>query len=188
MKQETENKLDEMLRDALQEAAYAEREPSFADRDAFQNWLEEGRCRRNLARRRKIRCAGLAAAAVFLCVFLLSGSLFFLSDSLPPSLQNLLTPDEGIATPDCGQDLTCENGSIVIGGDGNGNAGTWTATFASYEELPEKYREQIIWFENMPEGYELENIKIQRNDNYFSMVTTYNCSGCEKLRIKQMRN
>lgn len=171
MKMGNGNELDEKLSEALSQAVLSETESLFAGRDAFQNWLEKGAQRQCLARRRKIRRIGLAAAAVLLCAVLLSGSLL-LSDALPPSLEALLSPWEGMAVPGSDSDITYENGSIVIGGDGNGNVGTWTATFASYDDIPEKYREQIVWFEEMPEGYELESVEITRtpNDEYLTLT------------------
>ena len=184
MKTESRNKLDEKLSDALSRAVLSETESSFADRDAFQNWLEEGARRQLLARRRKIRRIGFAAAAVFLCAVLLTGSLL-LTDVLPPSLQALLSPGEGLAVPDVNSNVESGSGNVVIGGDGNGNTGTWTATFASYDEIPEKYREQIVWFEEMPEGYELVEIEITQNLNNLELVTTYNFNHKKNLRIKQ---
>ncbi len=184
MKTECGNKLDEKLSEVLCRAVISETKSSFSDRDTFQNWLEEGERRQCLARRRKIRRIGFAAAAVFLCAILLTGSLL-LSDALPPSLKALLSPEEGVAVPRADSDITYENGSIVIGGDGNGNVGTWTATFASYDDIPEKYREQIVWFEDMPEGYVLEEINISEAPNNVNFVTQYDCENDIVLVIKQ---
>ena len=186
MKTESRNKLDEKLSDALSRAVLSETESSFTDRDAFQNWLEEGARRQLLARRRKIRRIGLAAAAVFLCAVLLTGSLL-LADALPPSLQALLSPEEGVAVPDFNFGVESGNGNVVIGGDGNGNTGTWTATFASYDEIPEKYLEQIIWFEEMPEGYELENVTIMRGIQRIEFTSEYSCEKRTVFRVKQIR-
>ena len=184
MKTESGNKLDEKLSEALSRAVLSETESSFADRDAFQNWLNEGARCQNLNRRRKIRRAGLAVAAVFLCVILLTGSLL-LSDTLPPSLQALLSPEEGVAVPGFNSNVESGNGNVVIGGDGNGNAGTWTATFTSYDEIPEKYREQIIWFEEMPEGYELESAMLTRNYNSTELFSHYKMKNGIELIVKQ---
>lgn len=186
MKMENGDKLDEKLSDVLSRAVLLDAESSFADRDAFQNWLEEGVQRQELVRRRKIRRIGLGAVAVFVCVCLLSGSFMLLTDILPPSLHALLGPGEGVAVPDPNQDITYENGSIVIGGDGNGNVGTWTATFASYEDIPEKYREQIVWFEDMPEGYELEQVAIKSGINYESYIISYYNEMGGSLRVKKI--
>ena len=187
MKTESDNKLDEKLSEALSRAVLSETESSFADRDAFQNWLDEGAQRQNLNRRRKIRRAGLAAAAVFLCAILLTGSLL-LSDALPPSLKALLSPEEGVAVPGFNSNVESGNGNVVIGGDGNGNTGTWSATFASYDEIPEKYREQIIWFEEMPEGYELETINVKQNNTNVSFILKYQGENNSVIVIKQMES
>lgn len=185
MKMGNGNELDEKLSEALSQAVLSETESLFAGRDAFQNWLEKGAQRQCLARRRKIRRIGLAAAAVLLCAVLLSGSLL-LSDALPPSLEALLSPWEGMAVPGSDSDITYENGSIVIGGDGNGNVGTWTATFASYDDIPEKYREQIVWFEEMPEGYELESVEIINTTNKSKLIASF-VSLKGRLVIKQSK-
>ena len=179
------NKLDEKLSEALSQVVFSETESFFADRDALQNWLDEGAQRQNITRHRKIRRAGLAAAAVFLCVVLLTGSLL-LSDALPPSLKALLSPEEGVAVPGFNSNVESGNGNVVIGGDGNGNTGTWTATFTSYDEIPEKYREQIIWFEDMPEGYELETVTLVDNLNTFNFASNFKCDE-NYLLLKQTK-
>ena len=186
MKTECGNKLDEKLSEVLCRAVISETESSFFDRDAFKNWLEEGERRQCLARRRKIRRIGFVAAAVFLCAVLLTGSLL-LTDALPPYLQALLSPGEGVAEPNFNSNAESGNGNVVIGGDGNGNTGTWTATFASYDDIPEKYREQIIWFEEMPEGYELVEIEITQNLNDIIINQSFKSSE-HLLRVKQIQN
>lgn len=185
MKMGNGNELDEKLSEALSQAVLSETESLFAGRDAFQNWLEKGAQRQCLARRRKIRRIGLAAAAVLLCAVLLSGSLL-LSDALPPSLEALLSPWEGMAVPGFNSNVEPGNGNVVIGGDGNGNTGSWTATFASYDDVPEKYREQIVWFEEMPVGYELVEIHITQNLNDITIVQKFRYNE-QVLIVKQMQ-
>ena len=185
MKTDSGNKLDEKLSDVLSRAVLSETESSFAAQDDFKNWLEEGTQRQHMERRRKIRRAGLAAA-VFLCAVLLTGSLL-LSDALPPSLQGLLGAGEGVAVPETDSDIHAESGNLVIGGDGNGNVGTWTATVASYDDIPEKYREQIVWFEEIPEGYELVEILIIQNLNDITIVQKFVCYDEKELIVKQMQ-
>ena len=189
MNDEFHNNLDEKLSEVLTGAASSMAEPSFSDCDAFRDWLEEGQHRQSLIRHRKIRRAAMTAAAVFVCVLLLSGTLLLLPGTLcsklPPSLQVLLTPGEGVAAPDLDREIESGNGNIVIGSDGNGNIGTWTATFASYEDLPEKYQRQIIWFEEMPEGYELVEICICDNLNSVEFVSRYIVDEINAISIKQ---
>ncbi len=185
MKMQNGDKLDEKLSEVLSRAVLSETESSFADRDAFQNWLEEGAQRQTLVRRRKIRRIGLAAAAVFVCALLLSGSFMVLTDTLPPSLQALLGPGEGVASPDVNSDVESGNGNVVIGGDGNGNTGTWSATFTSYDDIPEKYREQIVWFEEIPEGYELDSIEITKNLYSIEYISNFYADGHLTLLVKQ---
>lgn len=173
MNEDCANKLDERLSEALKRAAFSEAEPELTESQAFQNWLEEGRRRQSRTRTCKIRRTALAAAAVIVCAFLLTGSLLLLTDYLPPSLQTLLAPEESMASPDSHSAIQAEGGNAVIGGDGNGNSGPWTATFASYEDMPEKYRRQVIWFEDMPEGYELTEIEIRDTLNRLIVLSRY---------------
>lgn len=176
MEQDYKKLVDEKLEDALSHAVAAELQQErsmFGSEEEFCSWLEAQEHQRRQNRRRMVK-GGLAAAAVFVCLlFALSG--FFPPESiLPEGLQSLLGIEESIASPGPDGEVTEENGSIVIGGDGNGNLDTWTATFASYEDIPEQYQEQIIWFEEMPEGYELVDIEINRNyagiDFYYNYI------------------
>ena len=174
------DKLDDRLSEMLTEAALSDEKSSFADRAAFQSWLNACEERQNSACRRKIRRAVLAAAAVFACAVLLSGSVLLLSDFLRE-------PEEGLAAPDAGSDIIAEGGNIIIGGDGNGNSGTWAATFASYDDIPEKYRSQVIWFENLPEGYELETVSITRGQQRIEFTSAYSWKKKNVFIVKQVR-
>lgn len=175
MEQDYKKLVDEKLEDALSHAVAAELQQErsmFGSEEELCSWLEaQERLRRN--NRRRLVKGGLAAAAVFVCLLLALGSFFPPESVLPEGLQFLLGIEESIASPDPDGDVTEENGSIVIGGDGNGNLDTWTATFASYEDIPEQYQDQIIWFEEMPEGYELEKIEIIQNYNNCAIYLYY---------------
>ena len=166
---------EERLRDALiRETESRSRQSSFASPEAFEAWLMQGHLRAEKKQRRKIRITLTAAAAVILCAVFLAGSDGLLSAAFPENLGSLLSPGETIAAPNPhdGSDAEEQNGSIVIGGDHNGNMDTWTASFTSYDDIPDKYKEEIIWFEDMPEGYELEEIEIVRNQDNIEIYIT----------------
>ena len=190
---------DQRLQEALTrcEAAQQQKETTmFASEGEFRSWLTAQDALRQKKRHRMLK--GGLAAAVFVCLLLALAGLFSPSDPgakplsalyplLPDSLASFLTAGESIASPNSDGAITEENGSIVIGGDGNGNVGTWTATFTSYDDVPEKYQSQLIWFEEMPEGYELETIEIMRNYNGTDIYYTY-VRGIDEILVEQLLN
>lgn len=139
-------------------------------KEEFDRWLKNAK--RNQLRKRRRRM--VSVAAVFLCLILGSGLLYHLpaGDSTFAGLSHSDHVEE-------------QGGSIVIGGDGNGNSAIWTATFADYEDVPEQYKEEIIWFEGLPEGYELKEIKIRRELNTLTIRFKY-CYGEELIEIKEV--
>ena len=114
-------------------------------------------CRQRKIRRRILQRRIVSLAAAFACVFFLFGSLY---------IKGFFAPEETQAgrIPDAAGHL--ENGSVVIGGDGNGNMGTWTGRFAAYEDIPDTYQQEMIWFDAIPEMYTVKEIRIQRTENF----------------------
>ncbi len=174
---------DEELSKALTAAVSSRQKSAFRTREEFEAWLREGEKKRKQRQRRRIGLT--AAAAVFVCaVFFCSSYFVSISDAAPTALLPWnSTPT--YANPDSQTSITEENGSIVIGGDGNMNTDTWTATFASYDDLPEKYKEEIIWFEDMPEGYEVSKIVIEKYRKKSSITIHYLWHDLPSIKIKQ---
>ena len=151
--------VDEKLSEVLTQAAASEMEQRFQSEEEFSSWLKYADQNQTQKRQRRLK-RWLTAAAVFVCLLLSAigftggiKSAEHLNSFLPDSLESLLRVNESIASPNPGEKITGENGSIVIGGDGNGNMDTWTAAFVSYDDVPEQYKTDLIWFEDMPEGY-----------------------------------
>lgn len=139
-------------------------------KEEFDRWLKNAK--RNQLRKRWRRM--VSVAAVFLCLILGSGLLYHLPAG-DPTFAGLSHSDH----------VEEQGGSIVIGGDGNGNVGIWTATFTSYEDIPEQYKDEIVWFEGLPEGYELKEIKMQRElDSLIVRVNYWSKEG--EITVKEV--
>ena len=110
-------------------------------------------------RRKKVLCK----VTVCLCALFLAWGLY---------LGGLLEPEESQAGWISDEKKETERGSYVIGGDGNGTMEIWTAVFQSAEEIPEDYRRKLIWFGEIPEGYELEKLEVQKSRTLEKMKTT----------------
>lgn len=138
-----------------------------SEEDGFRKLLDAARRKRGM--RRRI----LSAAAVFVCIFFLFGSLY---------IEGFFEPEETQAGRIPNTSANLENGSIVIGGDGNGNIGTWKGLFSSFEDVPDQYLQKIIWFDKIPEGYGVKKIKIIKNDRI--MICEIFLEGADSGEIK----
>ncbi len=157
-----DQRFDEELSKTLTAAVSSRQESGFSSPEEFEAWLRQGDEKRSQRQRRRLQWGLTAAAAVFVCAFFLYNVFFASAAILPASVLMPWNPSETYAAPDSQSDptITEENGSIVIGGDGNMNMGEWSATFASYEEIPEKYQDETSWLKNLPEDCEVAQIEI----------------------------
>ena len=154
---------DDALSKTLSAAVSSRQKASFSSTEDFADWLRQGEQKRKQRRCRRIVYILAAAAAVFAFAIYLCTSCF--ETVLPASILLPWDSTPTYADSDTENNITEENGSIVIGGDGNGNVGEWKATFTSYEDIPEKYQKEMIWFEDLPEGYEVTKIEITQSYN-----------------------
>lgn len=184
MKANDASDFDMELSKTLSAALASRQQVSFSSRDEFSDWLRQGQEKRNRQRRRSLITGTAACAAVFACAFLVwSSGLISDVDG------RALLPWNDVptyASSETDSSITEESGSIVIGGDGNGNVGKLISTYTSYDELPEEYKQEIIHFEYIPEGYELYSIEIEKqfsNDAVLSIFTNHDGI---MLRIKQI--
>ena len=174
---------DDALSKTLSAAVSSRQKASFSSTEDFADWLRQGEQKRKQRRCRRIVYILAAAAAVFAFAIYLCTSCF--ETVLPASILLPWDSTPTYADSDTENNITEENGSIVIGGDGNTNTDTWTATFTSYDDLPEKYKEEIIWFEELPEGYEVGQIEIEQRTALTVIKTSVTSQSKEVLRIKQ---
>ena len=177
---------DDALSKTLSAAVSSRQKDSFSSTEDFADWLRQGEQKRKQRRYRWIVYSLAAAAAVFAFAIYLCTSCF--ETVLPASILLPWDSTPTYADSDTENNITEENGSIVIGGDGNTNTDTWTATFTSYDDLPENYKEEIIWFEDLPEGYEVEKIEIKQNFDTRTFTTCYVKGNHLVLRLKQTIN
>lgn len=177
---------DDALSKTLSAAVSSRQKASFSSTEDFADWLRQGEQKRKQRRCRRIVYILAAAAAVFAFAIYLCTSCF--ETVLPASILLPWDSTPTYADSDTENNITEENGSIVIGGDGNINTDTWTATFTSYDDLPEKYKEEIIWFEDLPEGYEITQIKIHQKMNTIFFDIVLSAFDDKVLRIKQICN
>lgn len=162
---------DTELSKTLSAALASRQQVSFSSRDEFSDWLRQGQEKRNRQRRRSLITGTAACAAVFACAFLVwSSGLISDVDG-----RALLPWNDAptYASSETDSSITEESGSIVIGGDGNGNVGKLISTYTNYDELPEEYKQEIIHFEYIPEGYELYSIEIETDFGSQTISTTY---------------
>ena len=174
---------DDALSKTLSAAVSSRQKASFSSTEDFADWLRQGEQKRKQRRCRRIVYILAAAAAVFAFAIYLCTSCF--ETVLPASILLPWDSTPTYADSDTENNITEENGSIVIGGDGNENMGEWHATFTSYDDIPEKYQKEIIWFEDLPEGYELNSIKINRELEGIYYETTYHIDDNVVIRFKQ---
>ena len=175
---------DDALSKTLSAAVSSRQKASFSSTEDFADWLRQGEQKRKQRRCRWIVYSLAAAAAVFAFAIYLCTSCF--ETVLPASILLPWDSTPTYADSDTENNITEENGSIVIGGDGNGNVGEWKATFTSYDDIPEKYQKEIIWFEDLPEGYELHTLKKERKLEINFYETLFTKNGKAVLRIKQI--
>ncbi|MCI8608393.1 MAG: hypothetical protein HFE73_01980 [Firmicutes bacterium] len=139
--------------------AYIEdKDAHFSDEKAFVQWMKA--IKRKHLRQKRQRYAFVAAMLV--CA-LLTADL----------LQDTSFSQQIFAGNSPRDNVEVNGGSIVIGGDGNEHVGTWVATFHNYEAIPEQYKEEIIQFNKMPDGYELKEIQLKRNLDVFNIRIKY---------------
>ena len=174
---------DDALSKTLSAAVSSRQKASFSSTEDFADWLRQGEQKRKQRRCRRIVYSLAAAAAVFAFAIYLCTSCF--ETVLPASILLPWDSTPTYADSDTENNITEENGSIVIGGDGNTNTDTWTATFTSYDDLPEKYKEEIIWFEELPEGYEVSEISISDELNKITFSIHYSIDKKDMLIVKQ---
>ena len=129
-------------------------------------------------RRYILRRRAASAVAIFACIFFIIGSLY---------TKGFFQPEEIHAGHSPKKSVTVENGSVVIGGDGNGNAETWTATFTTYEDIPDAYQKKLVWFDYIPEGYEINKIEIKETGELLicEMILENTVSG--EITIEEIR-
>ena len=149
-----------------------------SERDELRKLLDAA-CRQRETRRRILRRRAVSLAAVFICIFSLLGGLYFKGFFQPEESQAGRSPDKSAAA---------ENGSVVIGGDGNGNMEMWTATYTSFEEIPNAYRQEMVWFGYIPEGYEIESLRIKRTGNLQSISITLKNDTEREIRIEEEKS
>ncbi len=176
---------DDALSKTLSAAVSSRQKASFSSTEDFADWLRQGEQKRIQRRCRRIVYILAAAAAVFAFAIYLCTSCF--ETVLPASILLPWDSTPTYADSDTENNITQENGSIVIGGDGNTNTDTWTATFTSYDDLPEKYKEEIIWFEELPEGYKVSKIDIEKKHDTKAFTIQLTLEGTQALRIKQIQ-
>ena len=174
---------DDALSKTLSAAVSSRQKASFSSTEDFADWLRQGEQKRKQRRCRRIVYILAAAAAVFAFAIYLCTSCF--ETVLPASILLPWDSTPTYADSDTENNITEENGSIVIGGDGNGNVGEWKATFTSYDDIPEKYQKEIVWFEELPEGYEVPSIEISRNFNAVDFELSIEIQGKKTFFIKQ---
>lgn len=181
---------DEELSKTLSEAVSSRQESGFSSREDFESWLRQGAVQQKRRRTRRFLTGSLAAAAVFACAVFLYNVLFTSAAVLPANAVLPWNPDSTYADTDSLTDpsITEESGSIVIGGDGNSNTDTWTATFTSYDDIPEKYKDEIIWFEELPEGYETDSISLKRDKNVLIIEIYFNKYTEKVLKVQKIIN
>lgn len=175
---------DMELSKTLSAALASRQQVSFSSRGEFSDWLRQGQEKRNRQRRRSLITGMTACAAVFACAFLTwSSGLFSYVDG-----RALLPWNDAptYASSEKDSSITEESGSIVIGGDGNGNVGEFITTYTGYDDLPAEYQSEIVWFEEIPEGYELEGIEIEREFDRYAISTIFRNKNNSTLRIKQL--
>jgi len=146
----------------------------------FWKWMNEGEQKmkeREIQKHRKKKLRRtLAAAAVFACIVIGASGLIAL---------DIFQPEEGVAGPGTNDSVVEENGTIVIGGDGNGNIGTWRGTFKRYEELPEQYKQEFIWFGDFVEGFNVDEIEIVNEDGELFAFFTLRNDKNQVINVKE---
>ncbi|MGN1412896.1 MAG: hypothetical protein ACI4WY_01485 [Anaerovoracaceae bacterium] len=138
--------------------------------------LMDAACRQRETRRRILRRRAVSVAAVFACVFFLFGSLYMKGFFAPEETQAGRIPDTAV---------NLENGSVVIGGDGNGNTEMWTATFTEYNDIPNVYQKEMVWFDYIPEGYSLRSVKIKTVSNFLYFEIFFEAEGLPEVRVDE---
>lgn len=177
---------DMELSKTLSAALASRQQVSFSSRDEFSDWLRQGQEKRNRQRRRSLITGTAACAAVFACAFLVWSSGLISDVNGRALLPWSDAPTYASSEKD--SSITEESGSIVIGGDGNGNVGEFLTTYTSYADLPEEYQAEIVWFEEIPEGYELEGIEIEKQVNSSTITTVFVNGEKDILRVKQFNS
>ena len=172
---------DDALSKTLSAAVSSRQKASFSSTEDFADWLRQGEQKRKQRRCRRIVYSLAAAAAVFAFAIYLCTSCF--ETVLPASILLPWDSTPTYADSDTENNITEENGSIVIGGDGNENMGEWKATFTSYEDIPEKYREELEWIKTLPDEYQIKRIDMVRELNRTEInILIMGCN--EELRVR----
>ncbi|MDD6816884.1 MAG: hypothetical protein PUE84_10625 [Firmicutes bacterium] len=148
-----------------------------SERDELRKLLDAA-CRQRETRRRILRRRAVSLAAVFVCIFSLLGGLYF---------KGFFQPEESQADRNKDKPAAAENGSIVIGGNGSGNLEMWTAVFSAYEDIPDVYRQEMVWFDCIPEGYEVRSIEIQNMKTLQKTMITLQSLSSEEIRIEELK-
>lgn len=175
---------DMELSKTLSAALASRQQVSFSSRDEFSDWLRQGQEKRNRQRHRSLITGMTACAAVFACAFLAWSSGLISNVDGRALLPWNETPTYASSEQD--SSITEESGSVVIGGDGNGNVGEFLTTYTSYDDLPEEYQSEIVWFEEIPEGYELEGIEIENEFDRYAISTTFITKDNLNIYVKQV--
>ena len=119
------------------------------DYDEFDAWLRDGQ-KKYMAKRRKRRIRFCSAAVCF-CVCLGAAAV------LPPLV------GESSAARDRNMTVVEENGNIIIGGDGEAGIERSVAEYKSLDDIRPADKEKLILFEEIPEGYVLESVEIEKS-------------------------
>ncbi len=175
---------DDALSKTLSAAVSSRQKASFSSTEDFADWLRQGEQKRKQRRCRRIVYILAAAAAVFAFAIYLCTSCF--ETVLPASILLPWDSTPTYADSDTENNITEENGSIVIGGDGNGNVGEWKATFTSYDDLPLRYQSEFIWFAFLPDDYDIYKIKIKENYRTREYDTIFKKKQGQTLIIRQV--
>lgn len=172
MEKEYRKRIDERIRLALETGAPEDKEDS--------DMLAAVREQREIHRRR-LRRRILSVTAVFACFFFLFGSLY---------ITVFFEQEETQARRTSNETAVSENGTIVVGGDGNGNAEIWTAVFTRYEDIPDTYRQEIIWFDDIPQEYEIRRIQVKKNDDLLIceiVLQAGDSEGSDEIMIEEIK-
>ena len=169
MEQDKERDLDyeKLLDEKIAQAVLSRPLSKKMSDEEFEAWLEEGQRKYVKKRRRK----GTVVASFLVCVFL-SASVF----GMIPVL------GESSAAPDDDMTIVEQDGNLIIGSNGSEGVGN----SVKIDNLPEKYSDKLIWFEDMPKGYTFDSVKVKTEIEKLNKFTiTYKFNDSELVIIEK---
>ena len=78
--------------------------------------------------------------------------------------------------------------NAVAGGSGGTKveAGMRTSsTYSSYEDLPEEVKDEFILFNEVPDGYRLKEIQVEKNENLEKLCASYINDSSEEIYVRE---